>query len=450
MTHHRRVAYAVTPDGFHIAYAVLGEGDLWHVFLPELASAVEEVQNHHPAFDRFQRFAGSLSGLVFLDPRGVGTSDTVPPDQVFRLEGWTTDILAVLDALEVERAVITGEGYSGHAAIQFAVAHPERTLRLVLSNSFARLTLSSDDYAIGTYSMDQVDDVAAMFERDWGTGRLTARFAPALVTDPSFLDYFAGRERRTASPRTAAAVVRTMASSDIRALLPRVSVPTLVYYTGDLLHVPVEHSRYLAEHIPHASLVEAPGRSFYLPDETDRLSAWAEFIVGGPAALSLERRLLTVLFMDVVASTERASAVGDARWAQILEDMDAYVAREVERHGGRLVKQTGDGHLAAFDAPGQALRAACEIARGVHVLGVEVRCGLHVGELELRPGGDIGGIAVHTAARVCEAAGPRQVFVSRTIADLAAGSGFRFEDRGSHELRGVPGAWQLYEVMSWR
>jgi len=445
---HRRVSYALTPDGFHIAYAVLGEGDLCHVFMPEGAAHVDEAQGLHPAHVRFQRWAGSLSRFVFLDPRGIGISDTVPPDEVLRLKEWTTDILAVLDALEVERAVITGEGYSGHAATQFAVTHPERTLRLVLSNSHARLT-RSEDYAIGN-SMEQVDDFAAVVERDWGTGRPTAMAAPTLVTDPSFLELFAGRERRTASPRTAAAIVRRMASSDIRELLQRVSVPTLVYYTGDISYISVEHSRYLAEHIPDAILVEAPGHSFYLPDETDRLSAWAEFVVGGPAALALEKKLLTVLFTDVVGSTEQASSAGDARWAQILEDLDTYVAREVERHGGRLVKQTGDGHLAVFDAPGQALRAACEIARGVHVFGVEVRCGLHVGEVELRPGGDIGGIAVHTAARVCDVAGPREVVVSRTVADLVAGCGFRFEDRGSHELRGVPGAWQLYEVVLWR
>jgi hypothetical protein len=205
---------------------------------------------------------------------------------MFRLEDWATDILAVFDELQVERAVILGEGSSGHAAVQFAVTHPDRTLRLLLMNSYARLMMDRD-YAIGSFTTDQVDDVAATIERNWGTGRLTAQFAPNLVTDPSFLDYFAGRERRTAPPRTAAAHARATLSSDIRKLLPRIRVPTMVYYTGDLVHIAVEHSRYLAEHIPGSTLVEAPGRSFYFPDETDRLNAWAEFIGGGPDARSV-------------------------------------------------------------------------------------------------------------------------------------------------------------------
>ncbi len=180
--------------------------------------------------------------------------------------------------------MISGEGYSGHAATQFAVTHPERTLRLVLNNSYPRLT-RAEGYEIGQLSMDQVANIASMIEHEWGTGRLTAQAAPSLASDPSFLDYHAARERRSASPGTMAAWARAMATSDIRELLPRVTVPTLVYYTGDLASLfPVEHSRYLAEHIPGAILVEAPGRSFYLPAETERLTAWAEFIVGGPAA----------------------------------------------------------------------------------------------------------------------------------------------------------------------
>jgi class 3 adenylate cyclase/pimeloyl-ACP methyl ester carboxylesterase len=443
----RRIAYAVTPDGFHIAYAVFGQGELFHVFLPALTSMVDEVQVQHPGHVRFERFVGSLSRFVWVDPRGIGTSDTVPLERIFRLEDWSTDMLAVLDDLEVEQAVITGEGPSGHAAIKFAVSHPERTLRLALMNSYARLA-RAEDYTIDTYSMGQIDDVAAMFERDWGTGRLTAQFSPNLVTDPSFLAYAACRERRTMPPRTAATFVRRMGSSDVRELLPRVSVPTLVYYTGDLVPYSLDHSRYLAEHIPGAIFVEAPGRSFYLPDETERLNAWAGFVVGGSAALSAEIKVVTLLFTDVVASTELASAIGDDRWAQILADLDMFVTRAVERHGGRIVKQTGDGHLAAFDGPRGALHAASEIVRGVHVLGVEMRCGVHVGEVELRPGGDVGGISVHIAARVRDAAAPRQVVVSRTVADLVAGAGFRFEHREPCQLKGVPGIWQLYEVVS--
>ena len=446
MTQQRKVGYALTEDGYHIAYAVLGQGEICHVFMAHGVSVVDEVQWQHPAHVRFERLYASLSRLVLVDARGIGVSDIAPLDVCFARKAWATDILAVLDALGIERAVISGEGYSGHAATQFAVTHPERTLRLALNNCYARLA-RADGYEIGRFSIDQVDDFTSMIERKWGTGQLTAQAAPSLGSDPSFLDYNAARERRTASPGTMAAWARAMATSDVRELLPRVTVPTLVYYTGDLAAFPVEHSRYLAEHIQGAILVEAPGRSFYLPAETERLTAWAEFIVGGRAALSHENKLLTLLFTDVVGSTQQAAQLGDSRWARIVGDLDAFVAQRVELHRGRVVKQTGDGHLIAFDLPRDALRAACEIALGVHVLGVEVRCGLHVGEVELLPDGDLGGIAVHTAARVCDAAGPHQVLVSRTVADLAAGSDFRFEDRGPHELRGVPGSWTLYEVM---
>jgi class 3 adenylate cyclase len=445
MTQQRRIGYALTPDGYHIAYAVLGHGEISHLFMAHFVSVVDEVQWQHPAHVRFERVYASLSRLVLVDPRGIGVSDIAPPDGCFSPEAWATDILAVLDTLEIERAVITGEGYSGHAATHFAVTHPERTLRLALNNSYARYG-HVEGNEIAELPMDQVAQVASLIEHEWGTGRMS-QSGSTLVSDPSFLDYCGARERRSASPGTAAALFRATATSDIRDLLPRLTVPTLVYYTGDLTEAPVEHSRYLAAHIPGAILVEAPGRSFYQPAEAERLNDWAEFIVGGPAALAHDNKLLTLLFTDVVGSTKHAAQVGDARWARIVEDLDSYVAQRVGIHGGCVVKQTGDGHLITFERPRDALRAACEIARGVHVLGVEVRCGLHVGEVELLPDGDLRGMAVHAAARVCAAAGPQQVVVSRTVVDLAAGSDFRFEDRGPHELKGVPGSWTLYEVM---
>jgi len=444
MTHRRKVGYAVTPDGYHIAYAVLGEGELCHVFMPSGVSAVDEVQWQHPALVRFERLYAALSRLVLIDGRGFGVSDTAPLDGCFAPEAWATDILAVLDTLGIKQAVISAEGFSGHAATHFAVTHPERTLRLVLNNSYACLT-RAEGYKIGV-PPDQVGVISAYVAQRWGSGKSTAQASPALVSDPSFLDYFGARERRTASPSTMAAWVQAMYASDIRELLPRIAVPTLVYYTGDSTSFGVEHSRYLAEHIPNATLVEAPGASFYQPTESKRQNAWAEFIVGGPAALSNDHELLTLLFIDVVGSTAQAVKIGDAQWVRVLGDLDAYVVQCVERRGGRVVKRTGDGHLISFDLPRNALGAACEISLGVHVLNVEVRCGLHTGEVDLLPESDLGGIAVHVAARICAAAGPKQVLVSRTVADLATGSEFRFEDRGSHELKGMPGGWTLYQV----
>jgi class 3 adenylate cyclase len=384
--------------------------------------------------------------VICLDPRGLGASDPVPPTQLADIGDIITDILAVLDALEVERVVLTGEGSFGTVAIQLAASHPERVLRLALANSGAR-GISAADYPIG-FAPDVFDEVAATIGQAWGTGAVTAQFAPALASDPSFLDICARRERLSASPRTAEEWVRAAARHDVRDLLPRVSVPTLVYFTGDLLHMSIEHSRHLAANIPGAILVEAPGRSFYQPDDHEGLGAWAEFILGGPGRVTIERKLATVLFTDVIGSTERVGLVGDREWSEQLDDLDEYVATEVGRHGGHIVKQTGDGHLVIFDSPGSAVRAALLIARRIHVFGVEVRCGLHTGEIEVRPDGDIAGITVHTAARIMSSAGPRQVFVSGTVADLAAGAELRFEDRGLRDLKGVTEQRQLYEAFS--
>lgn len=438
------IRYTTTPDGFHIAYEVFGEGEVDHVFLPEFGASLEALWLH-PAHISFRRFLSSLSRVICLDVRGLGSSDPVPRGSLAELDRWAVDIVAVLDALDIERAVVTGEGSFGRVAVQLAALHPERVQRLALANSSARATRAGD-YPMG-YSDEELDGLATFVGQHWGTGVITAQFASALGSDPSLVELCARRERLSASPGTAEAWVRETGRSDVRELLSRIDVPTLVYYTGDFLHAPIEHSRYLADHIPGAILVEAPGRSFYVPDEPEQLGAWAEFIVGGPARLGVDRKLATVLFTDVVGSTERAVVAGDKRWTDQLEDLDEYVSGEVERHGGRLVKQTGDGHLIMFDSPASALRVASLIAGRVHLFGVEVRCGLHTGEVEVRSNGDIAGIAVHTAARIMNAAGPGRILVSRTVAEVAAGAGFEFEDQGSHELKGVPGTWQLLEVV---
>lgn len=440
------IRYAITPDGFHIAYEVFGEGDLHHVFMGEFGGSLE-VRFQHPALIPQKRFLGSLSRVICMDPRGLGSSDPVPPERLANLGDWIVDVVAVLDALGIEKVVVTGEGTFGALAVRLAASRPERVLRLALANAQARGT-RADDYPIG-FSDKEIDEIATFIGQNWGTGMVTAQFAPALGSDPSLRESCAFRERLSATPGTAEAWVRSVSRFDVRGLLPQIEIPTFVYFTGDLLHAPVEHSRYLAQHIPDAILIEAPGQSqsFYIPDEPDQLTSWAEFIVGGAARVTIDRRLATVLFTDVIGSTERAVASGDHRWSEVLEDLDSFVLTEVQRHGGRLIKQTGDGHLVTFDSPASAVRAASRIANQVHVFGVEMRSGLHAGEVEVRPNGDIGGIAVHTAARIMDKAGPRQVFASRTLADLAAGAGLRFESRGAHELKGIPGTVELYEVV---
>jgi class 3 adenylate cyclase len=437
------IRYAKTPDGFNIAYEVSGSGPVDHLFLSEFGSSLEGLWDH-PAHTRNRRFMESLGRLIVLDRRGVGCSDPVPAGDLARLDDYVTDMLAVIDEVGADQVVVTAEGSAGAAGVRFAVTHPERTLRLVLLNSSAR-GLRGDGYDIG-FTPDEADVLVSALGASWGTGVVTSQYAPALAGDQSLIEICARRERLTASPTTAEAIMRSLMQLDIRELLPAVAVPTLVYFTGDLLHLPAEHSRYLAHHIPGAILIEAPGRTFYVPDDSHHLDEWAEFVVGGPARISIERRLATVLFTDVVASTRRAAELGDEAWAQLLEDMDRFVRAQVEKFGGRLVKQTGDGHLAVFDQPSAAVHAAVAVARGAPALGIEMRCGVHVGDLEFRPDGDIGGIAVHTAARVMDAGGPTEVVVSRTVSDLAAGAGIRFDDRGEHDLKGVPGRWQLFAV----
>jgi class 3 adenylate cyclase/pimeloyl-ACP methyl ester carboxylesterase len=434
--------YAITEDGFHIGYKVLGQGEPVHVLLPNLISV--DSFGQHPAHIRFARFFGSLSRCVVFDPRGLGVSDPVAPDRVGVLDDWVRDVVAVLDAVGAERVVFTGFEGMAHVAIRFAVSHPDRILRLSLANAHAR-ALVAPDYPMGMFSMDDLDGFVDALGRAWGTGAVFAQGAPALVSDSSFLELCGRIERQTCSPGTAQALVRAGLLSDVRALLPQVSCPTLVYYTGDITYVSREQSRYLAEHIPGAVFIEAPGGSFYQPDEVDQLGAWAEFILGR-APRSIERRLATVLFVDVVDSTVHAAAIGDERWAATLEDLDTWVTQQVRTQGGRRIKQTGDGQLATFDTPTGAVSAARSIARGAHVLGVEVRCGLHVGEVEVRPDEDIAGIAVNVAARLLDAGGARDVIATQTVVDLTRGSGFEFAERGAHELRGVPGVWNLYEL----
>lgn len=436
--------YALTDDGFHIGYRAWGHGDLVHMFRPEFAASIEGIVRH-PAHIRFNRFVGSLGRCVSFDPRGIGVSDPVENDRVGDLSDWMNDAIAVLDAIGAEQVTFIGEGYSAQLGIILQQTFPERILRLLLLNGHARV-LVADDYApAGAYPSEFLNTITANVLAEWGTGTIAAAFSPALATDPSFIEILGHTERLACSPSTAAAMVRRIAAADIRAILPLVSVPTLVYHTDDLNYVSSEMSRYVADHVPDASFIEAPGKSFYEPEEVGNLEAWAKFIVGGEPP-TLDRRLASILFVDVVGSTQHAAVIGDERWAAKLEDLDVWVTREIGDNGGRLVKQTGDGHLAMFDRPGDAVRTARAIARRVHVFDVEMRCGVHVGEIEIRPGGDIGGIAVHTAARVMDAAEPGAVFVSRTVADLIAGSAVRLEDRGVHELRGVPGSWQLFEV----
>ncbi|AEV72439.1 family 3 adenylate cyclase [Mycolicibacterium rhodesiae NBB3] len=436
-----RAGYARTKDGAYIAYREWGEKDPAHVFLSEWAATVD-TRDMHPSFIRLWRQLGSISRVVSLDRRGLGTSDPVVPPRFDRIDEFAEDVLAVMDALQIDRVALTGEGSSAIAAAYLAVHHPDRILRVALVNTAAKST-RTDDYPIALLSDEDIRVVADAVESTWGDGSFVAAFS-TLASDPTFLEACGRVERFVCGPSAAAAYIRSTASIDIRELVTHIAIPTLVYYTGDLGHTNVEQSRDLAARIPDARLIEVPGKLFYQPDGNPQLDEYADFI-GGHIDPDPTKHA-TVMFLDIVGSTELAESVGDASWAQTLDDLDGFVRREVSQRAGRVANFTGDGHLAVFDRAEDALLTALHISRGVHALGVEVRMGLHTGDVTVRSSGDIGGLTVHIGARVMSMAGMRQIFVSEATAERAGDPSLTFADRGVHQLKGVSGEYRILEI----
>lgn len=425
-------SYARTASGLHIAYKTIGDGpvDLLFFWQPPLAfdSAFE-----HPAHVRVWEFMSSFARVIGFDQRGIGASDPAPPESFSDRDAWLDDATAVLDAAGAQQAVVLGEGFGAHPAITLAARHPQRVRALVLVNAFA----------YGDAAAANV--VAAGVERVWGTGQIVARSVPHLATGPSFQELSARLERAAASPATAAAIVRAMWSSDVRDLLAAVTAPTLVMYTGDLTVATRDQSQYLADHIEGATFRETTVQSFWDLDPGARL-AIQEFVSGVQSEVSFERELLAVLFTDIVSSTERLFATGDAGWRRRIDDHDNYVRDCVNRNGGHVIKNTGDGHLAVFGRPSDAIQVAVQLRDAAVVHGFDVRTGLHFGEVTKRGDGDITGTNVTIAARVMESARGGEIVVSRTVVDLIAGSNIPITDRGEQHLKGVPGTSRLFTV----
>jgi class 3 adenylate cyclase/pimeloyl-ACP methyl ester carboxylesterase len=436
--------YATSADGLRIAYQTKGGGPLDLVLLNQL-SCIDAMWDD-PVFGRSLDRLAKLGRLVVFDLRGSGSSDPVPLGAIPTIDTWSDDVLAVLDCIESRGAVLIGDGLGGGSlALFFAATHPDRVERLVLLNTAARW-LKADDYQIG-HDVDQitqhVDGVLAFH----GTGVIGTVIAPGRADDESFLRWHGRFERLVMSPTTAKALAEWALNLDLRAILGSVRVPTLVLQSECAATRPVGFGQYLCDEIPEAKLVILPGgdTSFYGGSASDMVDHIEEFVTGARPQEEEQRVLTTILFTDIVSSTEQASHLGDMRWTELLDQHDSLVEREVSRHRGRKVKSTGDGVLAAFDGPARAIRCALAIRDGVRGYGLEVRAGLHTGECAVR-GDDLGGISVHTAARVSALAGPGEVLVSRTVVDLVAGSGIAFEDRGDHALKGVPGTWKIFAV----
>jgi class 3 adenylate cyclase len=434
-------------DDVHVAYHMRGDGGPDLLAFSSALLPIDSI-NEEPSLERFDQRLASFARLIRFDMRGVGMSDSVSPSDPPTLEQWMDDAVAVLDAVGSERAALFAPRDASLQAILLAATHPERVSSLVIVNGMARAMRAEDHpFGIPERLLDRFLEVNMEPDaRERGFDMLSVA-APSKAGDESFRSWWNRAGNRGAGPATARAIQAVYLRADVRPLLPLVRAPTLVLHRRDNAMTRVAHGRHLADHIPDARYVELAGGDdlYWLGDADGLLDEVEEFLTGVRRGPDIERVLTTVLFTDIVGSTERAGEVGDHRWRELLDQHDETVRRHLERFRGREVKMTGDGVLATFDGPARAVLCARAIRDATARLGLSIRAGIHTGEVELR-GDDIGGMAVNLASRIESQAEPNEVLVSRTVVDLVVGSGIETTDRGAHELKGVPGTWQLYAV----
>ena len=434
------IKYAKTVDGLSIAYSVVGDGPFDLVCTPGAASNIDMLWEE-PSFAHIYHRLASFSRTIVLDKRGTGLSDRVDSASPPTLEQRMDDIRAVMDAVGARRASLFGVSEGAPMCVLFAATYPERVEALVLHGALFRSLLASVDDAAVASVLDGIEEA-------WGSGQSLGRFVPSRADDVKLKEWWGRYERASASPGALRALIRMNMKLDVRAVLPVIHVPTLVVHrTGDRV-APVEPIREDVRLIPDAKYVELPGED-HVPVDADAdsiLDEIEEFLTGSRPVHEPDRVLATVLFTDIVGSTERAAELGDSRWTGLLEQFYGAARTEMERFRGREIKTTGDGFLATFDGPARAVRCAQSVGTAAGSLGLSMRAGLHTGECELMES-DIGGIAVHIGARVMAEAGPGEVLVSSTVKDLVAGSGLTFEDRGARKLKGVPDEWRLFVVL---
>jgi class 3 adenylate cyclase len=441
------VGYAISGDA-RLAFTVLAGGPHSIVLVPGWGSN-QDLENlagepvPGPLFERLSSFAT----VVSYDQRGTGLSDPVSLVDLPTFEAWTDDLHAVVTAAGLEDVVLLARGPAGLVAMLYAATRPERTHGLILVNSAAAIARSKS-YDAGL-TPEEYERIVARVEHVWGSGRALRATIPDVPVDDAQLRDLARIERRSMPPAVVGAIYRSFCATDVRAVLPAIRAPTLVLHTVENRFLRIELGRYLAQHIPNARLVELPGadqgvffRSAVGPTVVDEIE---EFLTGTRGAADPTRMLTTLLFTDIVGSTDRLAAVGDQAWRTVLDRLDDAVIRQLTRFSGHQERLTGDGLLATFDGPARAIRCGSAIRDAARQIGLEVRVGIHTGEIERR-GTELAGIAVHLACRVCETAQPGEVLVSRTVVDLVAGSGTTFDDRGKHKLKGIPAAWRLFAV----
>jgi len=440
--------YAKTSDGVHVGYQVVGSAPIDLVFVPYDYSNIEASWDL-PVFSAFVRGLASEARVLLFDRRGTGTSDRVGAGPFPTIESQMDDIRAVMDAAGSERACLFGIESGASLCFMFAATYPERTAGVIVFGATVRGSWAPDYPS--SWTDEQYDAWLDRVEREWGSPGFVKYMAewlsPSLAGDERFVSALGKLLRLSASPGDAAARDRAVHDTDVRHVLPTIQVPTLVIHrTGDKVE-PVQEGRYIAENTPGATLLELPGDDHIFPmdDLVPHIGRFLETLRVEQA--EFDRLLATVLFTDIVDSTAQAAAVGDARWKEIRAKHDQVVRSQIARYRGREIKTMGDGFLATFDGPARAVRCASAITAAMASLGLEIRAGLHTGEVEL-DGDDVAGIGVAIGARVAAASRPSEVLVSQTVKDLVAGSGLTFEDRGEHELKGVPDRWRLYRVAS--
>jgi class 3 adenylate cyclase/pimeloyl-ACP methyl ester carboxylesterase len=437
--------YARSADGTNLAYQVSGDGPLDLLLLNGTAIPID-LLSEDAGFVRFRKRLDTFSRTVWFEGRGMGASEGHRGET---LEGeiFDADLIAVLDAVGFERSALLSVDAAVTPAIHFAVTRPERVSALVLVNGYAHYVRETD-YPWGIPS-ESLDRLVTAVKENWGTGGFVEVVAPSRVADERFRAWYARSVRFGGGPDQIAEMARTGFAQDARQLLPSISVPTLVLHREGDRFIRLGAGRYLAEHVPDAKFVVLPGDDhvFFVGDTDALVDEIEEFLTGARSGAEGEVVLAAVLFTDIVASTEHQARVGPPEWSRLTDRHDAMVRAALGRHRGHEVKTTGDGFLATFNATGRALRCAGDILAGAKDIGLELRAGVHTGEVEVR-GDDVGGLAVTIAKRVCDLAGPSQLLVTRTVSDHVVGSGIAFKDRGEHELKGIPGTWQLYSVVA--
>lgn len=435
-------------EGGYIAYQVFGRGALCSLFVTNWLQNLDAMWDE-PSIARYFGRLGSFSRVVCFDKRGSGVSDPVPLDAIPSIEQWMDDGRAALDAAGVGRAALIGDTEGGPMAILMAATFPERVSALVLINSFARWR-RDDDYPIGM-PQATADKMVDRYEQHWGvTPEILGVGAPSVAHDPHFRSWFLRYQRLAMARGAAAAMYRWVTMLDVRALLPLIRVPTLVVHRTSNPHYRVEFGRYLGESIPGATYVEVPGADafpFNAGDFDPILDEVERFLTGSRPEPMLDRTLATIMFTDIVGSTRMLADRGDAAWVEVLDRHDEIVRQHVAQYRGREVSHTGDGVVATFDGPARAVTCAARLAAALHQIGVEIRVGVHTGEVELK-GDQIAGLAVHIAARIMSHAPDGGVLVSATVRDLVLGSGIEFHPAGEREMKGVPGTWELSELVS--